>query len=300
MFKKKISPYIVDLNNFNLIRLILALIVFLAHISELTNFKEISFLRDYLSSSFAIKSFFIISGFLIFMSYERSSSIKRYFINRFLRIYPAYCLIIIITAIAFYFVSAFNYIDYYTFDLLRYIIYNLFFLNFLEPTLPGVFAYNNINAVNGALWTLKIEVLFYLMVPFFVYLFNKYNHLVVIISTYIISILYTQSMLILYEFTNLDIYIILARQLPGQLIYFMVGAFIYYFYNYLYRKKTVLLFLVPALLLMLDDFITISSPRKLKVSESISIPGNLPEPSSFRYIGSTNLTSVPFTVNVNL
>ena len=35
----------------------------------------------------------------------------------------------------------------------------------MQPSLPGLFAGNPFREVNGALWTLKIEVLFYLVLP---------------------------------------------------------------------------------------------------------------------------------------
>ena len=249
------SPYKVKNNNFDFLRLLLASTVFMVHLYDLTEFPVLSFFNYYLSSNFAIKSFFVISGFLIFMSYEKSSTLNNYLIKRFLRIYPAYFFIIFITTVSFYFISSVDLLSYYSIDLLRYLICNLLFLNFLEPTLPGVFEFNNINAVNGALWTLKIEVMFYLTIPFFVYLFNRYNHLLIIIFTYLASILYTQILLNLFKDTNLDIYLFLARQLPGQLSYFMIGAFLYYFYDYLYPKNTIILLLIASLILLFNNFI---------------------------------------------
>ena len=47
----------------------------------------------------------------------------------------------------------------------RYLGWNLAFLNFMEPALPGVFEANRFTEINGALWTLKIEVMFYLVLP---------------------------------------------------------------------------------------------------------------------------------------
>ena len=69
--------YINKNNNFDIIRLVLAGIVCLVHMSELTNFKELEIINNFLSTNFAIKSFFVISGFLIFMSYERSEDLKK-------------------------------------------------------------------------------------------------------------------------------------------------------------------------------------------------------------------------------
>ena len=63
------------LNNFNLLRFFLASLVFLVHSSNLSAVNELKVLEN-LSSSFAVKSFFVVSGFLIFMSYENSTSTR--------------------------------------------------------------------------------------------------------------------------------------------------------------------------------------------------------------------------------
>ena len=66
-------------NNFDHIRLFLALGVFLFHVFDLTRLDIFFFFNYFLNAAVAVHSFFIVSGFLIFMSYERSSSLKRYF-----------------------------------------------------------------------------------------------------------------------------------------------------------------------------------------------------------------------------
>ena len=62
-------------NNFDLLRFLFATVVFFVHSSVLSGFEELSFITPILSSDIAVKAFFVISGFLIFMSYERSSSL---------------------------------------------------------------------------------------------------------------------------------------------------------------------------------------------------------------------------------
>lgn len=95
--------------------------------------------------------------------------------------------------------------------------------------MPGVFEGHKFDAVNGALWTLKIEVMFYAVVPVFVYLFRRLGHLPVIAATYVLSLAYAALMAWQAQRTGSGLYLELGRQLPGQLSYFMAGAFIYYF-----------------------------------------------------------------------
>lgn len=77
-------------NNFDFLRVLFAGIVVLVHTSVLSGFEELLWMTQIFSSAFAVKSFFVLSGFLIFMSYERSSSLKSYINKRIRRIYPAY------------------------------------------------------------------------------------------------------------------------------------------------------------------------------------------------------------------
>ena len=95
--KSAISSYKRDKNNFDLIRVILALIVFLVHAASLSGYSGLRLILDIFSAEIAVKSFFIISGFLIFMSYEKSKTISSYFSKRIRRIYPAYVFVILIS-----------------------------------------------------------------------------------------------------------------------------------------------------------------------------------------------------------
>jgi peptidoglycan/LPS O-acetylase OafA/YrhL len=194
----------------------------------------------------AVKAFFVVSGFLIFMSFERSSSLWAYARKRVRRIYPAYFTVVMLCAIGLVAVSSYNIEDYFSSAWLKYVVANLFFLNFLHPTLPGVFEANKIPEVNGALWTLKIEVMFYLSVPLFVFLFRRFSHFSVILVTYCASVAHFMLMTSIAESTGLELYVRLGRQLPGQLSYFMAGAFFYYFLPLFERKS--IYFLVAAVI----------------------------------------------------
>ncbi len=77
-------------NNFDLLRLLFAGTVCLFHASRLSGERDLRWISAVLSSEVAVEAFFVVSGFLILMSYERSSSIYSYVSKRVRRIYPAY------------------------------------------------------------------------------------------------------------------------------------------------------------------------------------------------------------------
>jgi peptidoglycan/LPS O-acetylase OafA/YrhL len=216
-------------NNFDLLRLLFAGTVCLVHAHDLSGFSSLAQITQLLSSGIAVKAFFVVSGFLIFMSFERSSSFSSYASKRIRRIYPAYFTVVMLCAISLVIVSSKNVSDYFSLTWLKYIAANLSFLNFLQPTLVGVFESNKLAAVNGALWTLKIEAMFYLTVPLFVYLFRRFSPLPILILTYCLSVTYTILITAVAERTGSAVYVELARQLPSQLCYFLAGAFFYYF-----------------------------------------------------------------------
>jgi peptidoglycan/LPS O-acetylase OafA/YrhL len=220
-------------NNFDSLRFIFAFIVFLVHAYVLSGAESLAVLTKIFSSEVAVKSFFVVSGFLIFMSYENTNNNKKYFLKRARRIYPAYFFVVMLCAFLGFIFSALSLDNYCSLDVLKYIVANLLFLNFLHPNLPGVFENNTLQAINGALWTLKIEVMFYLFVPFAVMAFRKFDRLGVILILYIASVLYSFTMFGMATKYGAGIYNELQRQLPGQLAFFMVGAAGYYYYSYL-------------------------------------------------------------------
>jgi peptidoglycan/LPS O-acetylase OafA/YrhL len=198
-------------NNFDLTRLCLAIIVVLFHVSVLSAAPGLSYLR-YLDGGAAVEGFFVISGFLILASYERSRSLAAYLSKRARRILPAYwlsTLLCICIALAFS----------RSLHIWRFLFFNLTFLNFLQPGVPGVFSNNPAtSALNGALWTIKIEVSFYLFVPVLVWLCRRFGYDLILAGFTLASIACRYSLASHESF---------SRQLPGQLSFFCIGALAY-------------------------------------------------------------------------
>jgi peptidoglycan/LPS O-acetylase OafA/YrhL len=213
-----------DKNNFDGVRLGLALIVFFAHIGIITKVAEFSSFNYFFDSFFAVKGFFAISGFLIGRSYLSSVSISSYAEKRVRRIFPAYlsaiCLCLLIGGTT----TSLSLFDFFNApESLRYIIFNLSFANFLQPTLPGVFEGNPVPYMNGSLWTIKIELMLYFCTPVLVFLCRKYGAYTVCTIVYFSSIAWS------WYFENVytgRLGAEIARQFPGQLSYFVVGLLI--------------------------------------------------------------------------
>lgn len=241
-------------NNLDLLRFCFAFIVFLVHAYQLSGVDTLSIFNKILSSRVAVECFFIVSGFLIFMSYEYSDNVKNYFEKRVRRIYPAYFLVILSCAFFGSLLTTYNYSNYFFNDeLFRYILANLVFLNFLQPDLPGVFSNNELSAVNGALWTLKIEVMFYLSVPIFIWLFRRVGLKPTLMGIYLLSYLYSFSMQLLANKYG-GIFSELQRQLPGQLMFFIAGGGLYYFLES-FKKNSKRLVLIALCFLFIEHYL---------------------------------------------
>lgn len=223
----------INKDNFNTARLILSLIVVFAHIRDLTEIQVIYNYTSFLNSDYAIKSFFAISGFLVFKSYLLTKNFNNFSLKRLYRIYPAYVVTIIFCIYIGFICSTLDFNSFiFSKVTLKYILSNLLFLNFLEPTLPLSLIGNPHTALNGSLWTIKIEILFYLFTPFLIYFYRKIGA-----SVYIISIIGMSSLWVIH-FTNYNATpdaIILSRQLPAQIPYYAFGGLIY-LNKFLYRN----------------------------------------------------------------
>ncbi|CAQ76622.1 acetyltransferase (plasmid) [Aliivibrio salmonicida LFI1238] len=208
-------------NNFDILRIVLALIVMLFHIGGLANIPVLTFFPGGL----AVKCFFVISGFLITKSYLKNNGIKTYIKSRFMRVYPLYFVVIITSFLIGLVITSYDYHTYLV-ESLRYLASNLVFLNFLQPTLPGVFTdIGNHSAVNGSLWTIKVEVMFYISIPiiygFFTKFFSK-EKLTILIFILSVSCFYVLSYIINEYGLNKSV----NNQLPSLMSYFMVGAYL--------------------------------------------------------------------------
>ena len=256
-------------NNFDFLRFYFAFIVVIGHLVIISKNKELEVFSSYLNINIAVPAFFSISGFLITCSYLNSQSLKSYFVKRAARLLPAYLFVIIIGALLFSLISSYTLFDYFTHpQFFKYLIANLSFLNFIEPSLPGVFVRDGIlSPVNGSLWTLKVEVGFYLVIPVLILFIEKIKRkYLAFIAIYLCSILYKYSFDYFFETSGNGIYTLLGRQLPGFMSSFISGIALYYYFQYFISNKNWLFILGIIVFFIERNFgIQIFTPAALSV-----------------------------------
>jgi peptidoglycan/LPS O-acetylase OafA/YrhL len=217
-------------NNFDITRLCLATFVFLGHYTWIFPNGPLpaGLIRTLIGDDGArcVQAFFVISGFLMFQSFQRSGSVLSFFEKRVRRIMPAYVTVIFLSALLGAALTRLNFHEYFSGDLAKYIFWNLTFLNFMHPTLPGLFEDMPVHYVNGPLWTLKVEVAYYCLVPVFFWIGRRLGFVGFFAILYVISVMYHSYMIDMEGKTGDHIYGVLSSQLPGQLSYFISGALI--------------------------------------------------------------------------
>lgn len=154
-------------NAFDLLRLFGALLVIVEHSWVLTGhgsaFADASGTHP---GMVGVGIFFLTSGYLIAASWLADPSVRRFAAKRALRIYPAYAVVILLAVFVLGPLLTTLSTGAYFGDRQTW-VHLLSNLGILTPSydLPGVFTtLPHPNAVNGSLWTIRIEVLCYVAV----------------------------------------------------------------------------------------------------------------------------------------
>lgn len=178
-------------NNFDLIRLLAALQVVLGH-----GIHHLKIESDFLVSSLehclkylpGVPIFFLISGFLIYASFDRNSDdLARYFRNRFIRIYPGLWVCILVTAALLLYDWPSD-----IFSLLStssFWIWLFAELSIAQFYTPEILRFWGVGAPNGSLWTITVELQFYVIVPLIGLLSRKISATTVVIFVCLISVI---------------------------------------------------------------------------------------------------------------
>ena len=127
-------------------------------------------------SYMGVQMFFCISGYVIYMSLERTSSISMFLILRSSRIYVP---LIIILPIVFFFQKFIPGSPFYEDTSVISFFLSLFMI---PPNLVNWIFETNIQWLSLVLWSLKVEIIFYVLAGFLFYRFNK-NYFLASLST---------------------------------------------------------------------------------------------------------------------
>jgi len=152
------------INNFDLIRLFAALQVATVHTMAALKLYGVNatFFNLGVRMFPGVPVFFVISGFLISKSYERSNSIRDYYRNRCLRIFPALWVCLVVSVAVILFAGVANLDPILTRDWLGWWIAQM---SLYQQYDPGFLRAVGIGSLNGSLWTIPIELEFYLLLP---------------------------------------------------------------------------------------------------------------------------------------
>ena len=239
----------------DLVRYILSISVVIAHCNIILG----TSIYWPVSSGIAVEGFFALSGYLMYGSYMKRNNWFSFVRSRARRIVPPYIKIVVAAALGFSLVSTLTVAEYFSPPgFWKYLGANLLFLNFLHPTLPGCFEGNNVTAVNGSLWTIKVEWALYLTIPLFFFLLRKAkgkSASIACIFTAIglFSLVYKELMEYLYMTTGKELFHILARQFVAQLYVFYAGVGFAHYADFVSKHKGKLF------ILCLITFVTLSS-----------------------------------------
>jgi peptidoglycan/LPS O-acetylase OafA/YrhL len=154
-------------NNFDLIRLVAAMQVVVSHGAEFLGVEVWRPLMTGLGFLPGVPIFFVVSGFLISLSWERAPSARHYLRNRLLRIYPALWVCLLIS-IAIFLAAGVRP------DSLRHVaLWVAAQATVAQFYNPGFLRSFGVGVLNGSLWTIPVELQFYLVLSFLALLARK-------------------------------------------------------------------------------------------------------------------------------
>ena len=158
--------------------------------------------------------FFMISGFVIFMSIQKTNSSLEFLINRFTRLYPTYWTCVTITALLQTFIFLYNFGNQTSLSIVKYLANLTMFQHYFK-----------INDIDGSYWTMIIELLFYLLIAMLISL--KLTKHIVPIFLSLLVIIGIYSIFLEQQFPVLNSLLTYAFRLFAHFPLFFAGILAY-------------------------------------------------------------------------
>ena len=236
-------------NNFNLIRVIAALLVLYSHCYPIALGREVSDpLGMWIGRSLgeiAVDIFFITSGFLVTQSLIHRQSVGNFMWARILRIFPGLlvAMLFCVFVVGLYFTTlpAVEFLSHS--ETLTYLKKNLTLIWGDRYFLPGVFESNIYpGAVNGSIWTLPWELKMYILLALIALIARGYKHWLIIVIAVIGTVGYLVDHLALFGGLETD------PSKPRFIAFFFIGSLCYLYRNYIYLNRYLFISLCGAIL----------------------------------------------------
>lgn len=179
---------------------------------------------------FGVHFFFMISGFVIFFTLEKTKSLAQFWFNRFIRLLPSMFFASIITCIFF---NLFD--DNFLFPATHYVKNIFVSLTFIQPDLLSKLTGYSIELdyISGSYWSLWLEIQFYVLASFFYFLSPKkfYSYFFIaavflVVFNFLLSHIYIDNFIV-SKLKSLRS----AFNLLDSLSFFSLGAIFYVLYK---------------------------------------------------------------------
>lgn len=207
-------------NNFDLVRLFAASNVMLLHSWDFFGVRAEP-LRKVLEATPGVPIFFIVSGFLITRSWEHNPDMRRFLRNRVLRIYPA---LWVCFAVSLALAIGTGYrLDAPAWKVGAWVGAQL---TIGPHVTPGFMSNYGTGSLNGALWTIPLELQFYVLTPLFLRSFPRWTLFLLVLFFAIINQLYRTN----FHIGNIEI--ASTSLFPSYFYMFLIGSV-----AYLYLEK---------------------------------------------------------------
>ena len=239
-----------NMNNFHFVRLLASIMVLFSHSFYLFSLKSIDPLHQLSGGGFTFGNigvyiFLIVSGYLITSSLLKSSNVLDFIWKRFLRVFPAMWVMILISVFLFApLISKVSLDDYFK-DILNYtFLKNLLLYIPNNYKIPSVFVDNPIGTFNGSLWTIGYEVFFYVLL-LFLFFYKVKNLRYLLLFQWIIFLLvqlYLGDRIATYSYSTPLLLNLNIEHFFRLFIYFESGVLLYLFNEVIFKRKTMLFY----------------------------------------------------------